>query len=206
MNTLRVGILGGTFDPIHYAHLAVAEEARVQLGLEPVVFVPAAQPPHKLGRTITAVHHRMAMLALALASNPHFAISPVDVERPGPAYTVDTLALFQDEWGPKAELYFIVGADSLLEMHTWYEPQRIIELAYLAVAPRPLHLLDMDELENRLPGVAPRIRRVNAPRLEISSTDLRERVRTGQSIKYYLPEAIEQYILEHGLYREKDET
>jgi nicotinate-nucleotide adenylyltransferase len=203
---IRIGVLGGTFDPIHYAHLAVAEEARVQLGLEPVVFVPAAQPPHKSGQAITPVHHRLAMLELALASNPHFVISRVDIDRPGPAYTVDTLALLQDEWGPEAELYFIIGADSLLEMHTWYRPERIIELAQLAMAPRPHHPVEPSELEKRLPGIAQRLRRVQVPLLEISSTDLRQRVREGQSIKYYLPEAIEAYIFEHGLYQESDEA
>jgi len=203
---LRVGIIGGTFDPPHYAHLAVAEEARTQLGLEPMVFVPAGQPPHKLGRAITPAHHRLAMLELALASNPHFVISRVDVERPGPAYTADTLALLKEKWGPEAQLYFVIGADSLLEMHTWYHPERIIELAWLAVAPRPGHPFHLSELEKSLPGISRRVQLIQVPLLEISSTDLRRRVREGRSVKYYLPEAIEAYIFEQRLYREKREA
>ncbi len=198
---MDIGILGGTFDPIHYAHLAIAEEARTQVGLERVVFVPAGQPPHKLDEVITPAHHRLAMLKLALASNPHFLISQVDLERPGPCYTADTLALLQEKWGPEAELYFIIGADSLLEMHTWYHPERIIELARLIVAPRLGRSFHLAQLEKSLPGLSRRVLTIQTPLLEISSTDLRRRVREGKSIKYYLPEEVEAYIFEHGLYR-----
>ena len=198
---MDIGILGGTFDPIHYAHLAIAEEARTQVGLERVVFVPAGQPPHKLDEVITPAHHRLAMLKLALASNPHFLISQVDLERPGPCYTADTLALLQEKWGPEAELYFIIGADSLLEMHTWYHPERIIELARLIVAPRLGRSFHLAQLEKSLLGLSRRVLTIQTPLLEISSTDLRRRVREGKSIKYYLPEEVEAYIFEHGLYR-----
>ena len=202
---MDIGILGGTFDPIHYAHLAIAEEARTQLGLEMVIFVPAGQPPHKPGVAITPAHHRLAMLDLALASNPHFLISRVDLERPGPCYTADTLALLQEEWGPDAELYFIIGADSLLEMHTWYHPERIVELARLVVAPRAGNPLHPAKLEKSLPGPSRRVRMIQAPLLEISGTDLRRRVREGQPIKYYLPEEVEAYIFEQGLYKDEDQ-
>ncbi len=203
--SVRLGIMGGTFDPIHFGHLAIAEEARTQLRLEPVVFVPAGQPPHKPGRTITRASHRLAMLEVALASNPHFIISRVDLERPGPCYTVDTLALLREEWGPQAELHLIVGADSLREMHTWYRPKRIIDLARLVVAPRPGNPLDLDRLEESLPGLSHRLRIIQAPLLEISGTDLRQRVREGRSIRYYLPEEVEAHILRHGLYRDTEE-
>ncbi len=201
---MRIGILGGTFDPIHYAHLAIAEEARTQLELEWVIFVPAGQPPHKLGEVITPAHHRLAMLELALASNPHFHISRVDLERPGPCYTADTLALLQEEWGLEAELYFIIGADSLLEMHTWYHPERIVGLAQLVVAPRPGNPLHLAELEKLLPGLSRRVRMIQAPLLEISGTDLRRRVWEGRPIKYYLPEEVEAYIFEQGLYQDEE--
>jgi nicotinate-nucleotide adenylyltransferase len=202
---MRLGVLGGTFDPIHFAHLAIAEEARTQLGLESVVFVPAGQPPHKPGRAISRARHRLAMLELALASNPHFITSRVDLERPGPCYTVDTLALLREEWGPEVELHLIVGADSLREMHTWYQPKRIIDLARLVVAPRPGSPLDLPRLGKSLPGLSRRVRIIQAPLLEISGTDLRQRVREGRSIKYYLPDEVEAHILRHGLYKDVEE-
>ena len=200
---VRLGVLGGTFDPIHYAHLAIAEEARTQLGLDPVWFVPAGQPPHKPDVTIAPAHHRLAMLELALASNSHFRISRVDLERPGPCYTVDTLALLREEWGPHVELYFIISADSLREMHSWYRPRRIMELALLAVAPRPGNQLHLGELERDLPGLSRRVRIIEAPLLDISATGLRQRVREGKSIRYYVPEDVEAYIIAHGLYQDR---
>ena len=201
---MRIGILGGTFDPIHYAHLAIAEEARTQLGLDWVIFVPAGQPPHKLDMAITPAHYRLAMLELALASNPYFLISRVDLERPGPCYTVDTLAMLQEEWGPEAKLYFLIGADSLFEMHTWYHPERVMELAQLVVAARLGNPLHPAALERCLPGLHERVRIIQTPLLEISGTDLRRRVREAWSIKYYLPETVEAFILEQGLYRDEE--
>jgi nicotinate-nucleotide adenylyltransferase len=202
--SVRLGILGGTFDPIHYAHLAIAEEARTQQALEPVIFVPAGQPPHKPDMAITPPHHRLAMLELALASNPHFIISRVDLERPGPCYTVDTLVLLREQWGPDAELHFIIGADSLREMHTWYQPRRIVDLARLVVAPRPGTSLDLAGLTSSLPGLPDRVDIIQVPLLEISGTTLRQRVRARRSVKYYLPEEVEAYILRHGLYKEAE--
>jgi nicotinate-nucleotide adenylyltransferase len=198
---MRVGVLGGTFDPVHCGHLAIAEEARAQLHLEWVAFVPAGRPPHKLGRAITSAHHRLAMLERALASNPYFRISYVDVDRSGPSYTTDTLALLRQEWGPAVDLYFIIGADSLLEMYKWYHPERIIQLAHLAVAQRPSLAVDLSELERSLPGLGRRVRMVQTPLLEISGTDLRRRVQEGRPIKYYVPEEVEAYIFQQGLYR-----
>ena len=203
---MRVGILGGTFDPVHYAHLALAEEARTQLDLKLVIFLPAGQPPHKLCRIITPTHHRLTMLQLALKSNLHFVISRVDVDRLGPCYTADTLVLLQRKWGPETEFYFIIGADSLLEMRTWYRPERIIELAHLAVAARPGHPFQLKRLEESMPGISQRVKVIRVPLLDISSTDLRRRLREGQSIKYYLPEDIEAYVVEHKLYQDQRET
>jgi nicotinate-nucleotide adenylyltransferase len=198
---MRVGVLGGTFDPIHIGHLVSAEEVRVKLGLECVVFVPAGLPPHKLDHVMSPVEHRLAMVELAIASNPHFAVSRVDVDRFGPCYTVDTIELLRDEWGADVEIYFIMGSDSLLDILTWHNPRRLIRLCRLAVVSRPGYQVDLDELDALLPGVASRVQMLNAPELAISSTDIQRRVREGLSIKYQVPEAVEAYIYQHKLYQ-----
>jgi nicotinate-nucleotide adenylyltransferase len=198
----RLGILGGTFDPIHDGHLVAAEETRYQLELDRVLFVPAGTPPHKPGWPISPAHHRLRMIELAIAGKPYFAISRVDVDRPGPCYTVDTLRLLRTEWGPSIAFFFVAGADSLNEFVTWYQPQRVIELSELAVVGRPGAELDRPQLERQLPGLSSRIHWIQMPLLEISSSALRARVRAGRSISYLVPEAVETYILDHGLYRE----
>ena len=198
---MRVGVFGGTFDPIHIGHLVSAEEARVELKLERVVFIPAGLPPHKLDHVMSPVEHRLAMVELAIASNPHFAVSRVDIDRFGPCYTVDTIELLRDEWGPAVEIYFIMGSDSLLDILTWHNPRRLIRLCRFAVVSRPSYQIDLDELDALLPGLASRVQMLNAPELAISSTDIQRRVREGLSIKYQVPEAIEDYIYEHKLYR-----
>src|SRR5947209_8413957 len=134
----RVGILGGTFDPIHYGHLVIAEEVYTALHLAEMVFVPAGQPPHKPGKIISDARHRLTMLELAIDSNPHFTISRVDLDRPGPSYTVDTLRLLREQWGAKTAIYFVIGGDSLEELLNWYEPARILEqLTHLVAVRRP---------------------------------------------------------------------
>jgi len=198
---MRVGVFGGTFDPIHIGHLVSAEEVRVKLSLEHVVFVPAGLPPHKLDHVMSPVEHRLAMVELAIASNPHFAVSRVDVDRFGPCYTVDTIELLRDEWGADVEIYFIMGSDSLLDILTWHNPRRLIRLCRLAVVSRPGYQVDLDELDALLPGVASRVQTLNAPELAISSTDIQRRVREGLSIKYQVPEAVEAYIYQHKLYQ-----
>ena len=197
----RLGILGGTFDPIHHAHLAAAEEARHQLALDQVLLLPAGQPPHKSNRPLSAAHHRLRMLELAIAGKPYFSISRVDLDRPGPSYTVEALSLLREEWGPEPAFYFIEGSDSLAEILTWYQPQRILELTNLAVVQRPGETVDLAPLQARLPGLASRLVWVQMLLLEISSTDLRARVRDGRPISYLLPPAVEAYIVEQGLYR-----
>lgn len=199
---MRIGVLGGTFDPIHIGHLVIAEEARVELNLERVVFVPAGLPPHKLEHVLSPVAHRLAMVELAIASNPRFTLSRVDIDRSGPSYSVDTIALLRDEWGPDVDIYFIMGSDSLRDILTWHEPQRLIRLCYLAVVNRPSHQAELDELDALLPGIASRVRMLHAPELAISSTEIRRRVHEGLSIKYQVPEAVEAYIYQHQLYRE----
>ena len=201
----RFGLLGGTFDPIHYGHLVIAEEVRTGLDLAEMVFVPAGQPPHKPGKTITEARYRLAMLELAIASNPHFTISTVEIERPGPSYTVDTLRLLHEQWGEETEIYFVIGWDSLEELTTWYNPRGVLEqLTYLVAVHRPGYVEEVgyrDQMEERLPGLKQHLLTIPAPQLEISATDLRMRVAEGRPIKYQTPEAVEQYILQHGLYR-----
>jgi nicotinate-nucleotide adenylyltransferase len=197
--------MGGTFDPVHYGHLVVAEEVRATLNLTEMVFVPAGQPPHKPGAAITAVEHRIAMLKLAIASNPYFSLSRVDVDRAGPSYTVDTLQLLRQQWGEGTALYFVVGWDSLEELHTWHDPAgMLVQLTALVAIHRPGYQEVpgyRQRLEEWLPAIRHRLLTMPAPQLDISATDLRQRVAEGRPIKYQVPEVVEQYIAEHGLYR-----
>jgi nicotinate-nucleotide adenylyltransferase len=198
----RLGVLGGTFDPIHHGHLVAAQEACYQLELDRVLFVPAGTPPHKPSGPITHARHRLRMIELAMGDRPCFALSRVDMDRPGPHYTADMLQLLKDEWGVGTALFFIEGADSLADILDWYQPQRIVELAEIVVVDRHGAQLDLDRLEQHLPGIAGRLHRVHMPLLDISSTDLRERVRQGRPIDYLLPREVRDYILEHELYLE----
>jgi nicotinate-nucleotide adenylyltransferase len=197
--------MGGTFDPIHIAHLIVAEEVYTALGLTEMVFIPAGHPPHKLTRTNTAPHHRLAMVELAIASNPHFSISRVEVDRPGPSYLVDTLRLLHIQWGPQIELNFVIGWDSLEDFPTWHDPAGILaQLTHLVAVRRPGYVEDIaynQQLETRIPGITERLQVVAVPQLDISSTDLRRRRTEHRSITYQTPEAVERYIIEHDLYR-----
>jgi len=198
----RLGIMGGTFDPIHHAHLVAAEEARHQLGLGLVLFMPAGDPPHKPGRPVSTACHRLRMLELAIAGKPYFAVSSVDLNRPGPSYTVEALHLLRREWGPTPVFFFVEGADSLTEILNWYHPERLIELTEIAVVDRPGAQVDLTDLELRLPGLSARLHWVRMPSLDISASDIRARVRDGRPISYLVPAAVEAYIVEHGLYRE----
>jgi nicotinate-nucleotide adenylyltransferase len=197
----RIGVIGGTFDPVHYGHLVAAEEARVSMNLERVLFVVANVPPHKLDEEITPVEHRLAMVSLAIASNPYFAISRVDVVRPGPSYTVDTISILQEQWGQETEIYFIMGLDSLMELPTWHQPERLIQLCHLVVVRRPGFELDMAQLEVSLPGISSRVEILDMPEMDISSSELHERVREGLPIKYQVPPEVERYINDHELYK-----
>jgi nicotinate-nucleotide adenylyltransferase len=203
----HIGLLGGTFDPIHYGHLVIAEEVRYVLHLDEMVFIPTGQPPHKPGRIVTAAQYRVAMLELAIAENPYFAISLIDVERSGPSYTVDTLRQLRKEWGTNTALYFVIGWDSLQELHTWHDSAGILEqLTYLVAVRRPGYVEEPgynELLEAQLPGIQLRLLVIPVPQLDISATDLRQRIAEGRPIKYQTPEAVEHYIAEHGLYRDR---
>jgi nicotinate-nucleotide adenylyltransferase len=197
---IRLGILGGTFDPPHIAHLVIADQARSQLSLSCVSLVPAGQPPHKLDRPITPIEHRLAMTQLAIAGDPGLALSRVDVDRPGPHYTADTLALLRATH-PDDELYLLIGSDSLRDLTAWREPARIVAQARLAVMRRPDADLDISRLESALPGISGRVDWLDAPWLDISSSDIQRRVRAGLSIRHLVPAAVERYIVEHQLYK-----
>jgi len=174
---MDIGVLGGTFDPVHTGHLIIAEEARLRLGLSQVLFVPASQPWLKEHKNITPGEHRMEMIRLALAPNPYFRASAVDLERPGPSYTVDTFTDLRRELGEEANLYFILGIDALAQLPTWREPQRIITLCHLVAARRPeARDLDLDSLERSIPGISRHITILDNPLIDISSSDIRQRV------------------------------
>jgi nicotinate-nucleotide adenylyltransferase len=201
---MRVGILGGTFDPIHLGHLIVAEEARIQLGLDQVVFIPTGQPWLKAGRPLTSGQHRLVMVRLAVASNPHFRVGSNEVDRPGPTYTVDTLVELRRELGTAASLYFILGQDALAQFHRWKEPGKLLELCHLVVVQRPGYGdMDVATLVASYPQAANRVTVLPVPLVDISGTDIRRRVAAGVSFRYQVPEEVEQYILRHGLYQDK---
>lgn len=197
----RIGVLGGTFDPVHIGHLIVAEEARVRLGLERVLFVPARVSPHKLDEEPCDAEHRWRMVELAIAGNPHFEASRMELDRRGPSYTVDTLVALRKTFGPGCELHFIMGVDALEGLQRWRDPERILALARIVAVTRPGHDLDVDALARALPGLPGRLEVLATLQIGISATDLRERARRGLPIRYQVPEEVEAYIREHGLYR-----
>lgn len=195
---MRVGVLGGTFDPVHVGHLLLAEQARSQLRLDVVLFVPAGEPWRKAHRAITHASHRLAMLGLAVDDNDGLGISDVELTREGPSYTADTLAALAGE-RLDDEFYFIVGSDALADLPNWHEPERIVRHAMLAVAPREDQLVDATTLG--IPGIEGRVVQFVMPRIDISSTEIRARVAAGESIRYMVPDAVRAYIDDHGLYR-----
>jgi nicotinate-nucleotide adenylyltransferase len=198
---VRLGVLGGTFDPPHVGHLILAEEARTRLQLDRVLFVPAGDPWRKAGQEITPAEHRVGMVRLLLASDPYFEVSTLEVERRGPSYTVDTLEALHREHGPGLELYFILGEDALHDLPNWKEPARIVSLAWLAVAPRVAERgWPRAALEAAVPGLSERVVPLPMPTIDISSTALRERARAGLGLRYLVPLAVEEYIRRHGLY------
>jgi nicotinate-nucleotide adenylyltransferase len=191
----RLGLFGGTFDPPHLGHLVLAECARDQLGLERVVFMPSAQPPHKAGRRVTPVRERVAMTRLAVRGRSGFEVSTLETRRRGPSYTVDTLrALRRRE--PSAEWVLVLGQDSLRELHTWREPDQIRALATLAVARR---VRGPGERAGR--SARARVRWIAMPRIDVSSRDLRRRVQAGESVRFLVPDAVERYLRRRRLYR-----
>jgi nicotinate-nucleotide adenylyltransferase len=203
-----LGLLGGTFDPIHVGHLAVAEEAREALGLERILFVPAGQPPHKPDRPISAPEHRVAMVELAIADNPAFELSRVEVDRAGPSYTVDTVAALveADPSAPPA-LTVIVSAELFGDFMDWHEPERLLGLARLAVVPRPGYpTLGRAFVAEHFPGLEDRVTFLDGPQLDLSATEIRARAAAGRSIRYLVPQAVAAYIGDHALYTDPQWT
>lgn len=200
-----IGIMGGTFDPIHVGHLAIAEEAREVLGLARILFVPAAVPPHRPVASIAPASDRAAMVALAIEGNPAFELSRIELERPGPSFTSDTveaLAGTERAAGRVPDLTFILSAETLRDLPTWHEPERLLDACRLAVVPRVGYLApDLPWLEASFPGRTDRIAYLAGPRLEISSTLVRQRIAAGRSIRYLVPPAIRRYIEDHSLYQ-----
>lgn len=197
----RVGIFGGTFDPIHIGHLILAEEAHFQLGLDTVYVVPAGDPPHKRHRRLTPAPHRIRMCELATADIDYIVVSPIDAERPGPHYTSDMVRIMRRNVGDDVELYFLMGMDSLRDLPTWYEAAWLVENCRLVALSRHDVTLDWDALEAALPGVRAKVTILDMPELEISSNALQQRVRTGQPIRHQVPRVVKEYIFAHNLYR-----
>lgn len=199
----KIGIMGGTFDPIHYGHLVTAEAAREKFCLDKVIFVPSGNPPHKKNKEISPGIDRVNMTVLATANNPYFEVSDIELKRDGYTYTVDTLKEFIKIYGENTRFYFITGADAVMEILTWKDVSTILKLCRIVSAYRPGSDINkfrsmVDELEKVHRS---NIHLIEVPALAISSTEIRQRVKSGITIKYLLPEKVEKYILEKGLYK-----
>lgn len=205
-----IGVFGGTFDPIHFAHLAVAQEAAEALGLASVLFVPAGRPAHKPDRIVTPSVHRLAMVELAIAGNDRFAVGRQELERTGPSYTVDTLAAIRagrTARGESPELTLILSADAFAGLTMWREPLRILGLARLAVAPRDGYPdANPTFLAEHFPGIVGRVVWLDGPRVRLSASELRRRSAAGRTLRYLVPDAVAAYIDDHALYRKPKRT
>lgn len=202
---MRIGIFGGTFDPVHMGHLTLAEQCRTQAGLDQVWFVPSAHPPHKAGQGVTRFDQRCDMIELAIAGHPAFRVEKIEQQLPPPSYTAETLAELQRRH-PTDEFFLLMGSDGLPDLPGWYEPQRVIERAGLVVVPRPgVMLWTAERLATALgvPVAAVRLRFVACPMIEIASRELRRAVADGMSVRYMVPRAVEEYLNDRKLYARK---
>jgi len=199
-SVLRLGVFGGTFDPIHVGHLIIAEEARARVGLDRVLFVPTLIPPHKSQRPLATSEDRYRMVQVAIEDNPGFAVSNIELNRHGPSFTVDTLHTIRAEYGPEVELYFVMGTDSLYGLKTWHRRQEILRLARIIAVTRPGFDVDWSALEAQMPGISRVTELLETTCLGVSSTDIRARLRRGFPIRYQVPATVEAYIREHHLY------
>ena len=198
----RIGILGGTFDPPHVGHLWLATLAADAIGLDRVLFMPAAQPPHKGGRLVTKASDRLLMTRLAVAGDDLFDLTLIEMERPGPSYTIDSVDELQRSYGTDATLYLLMAADSLASIDTWREPDALLERIEWVVGPRPgSPLPDRSVLEDRFGAIASRITLLEGPSLDVSSSAIRRRVAAGHAIRYLVPRGVEELINERRLYR-----
>jgi nicotinate-nucleotide adenylyltransferase len=199
---MKFGVLGGTFDPVHLGHLKAAEAVIACLGLDEILFIPAGQPWLKAGVYITPAVHRVAMLRLALEGKPRFRLSTMEIERPGPTYTVDTMTELKSQLGVEAELYFIMGWDNLAQLPRWREPSRLITLCHVVAVhrvdfPEP----DLAELEAAIPGLTARAILLHEPRIDVNASKIRQWLASGKSVTGTVPEKVARYIVAHRLYR-----
>ena len=200
---MKIGVLGGTFDPIHRAHIMVAEETRARLNLAEVLFVPAGQPWLKEGTPILAAEHRVQMVRLAITAYPYFKLSTIEIDRAGPSYTVDTITELQSKLSVEDKLFFILGWDNLAQLSRWKEPSRLIKMCHLVAVPRPGYSLpDLNSLEGVIPGLSRRLILLDKPNIDMDSTTIRNRVVQGLSIRHLVPEPVDKYIKQHKLYLE----
>ena len=196
-----IGLYGGSFDPPHLGHLILAAEAQAQLALSRLLWILTPDPPHKVGCVVAPASHRLEMLRRALNGLPGFEISTVEMERPGPHYTVDTLRILRDQF-PQAGFAFLIGGDSLQNFHTWHRPLDILAACrFVGVMRRPGDAIDPAALDSALPGMSEKIRLIDAPQLEISSSDIRRRIASGGHYRYYLQPEVYEYIEQERLYR-----
>lgn len=196
MNIQRLGVYGGTFDPIHAGHLVIARGVVERCALDRLLFVPSARPPHKRGHAVAPPDERYRMAQLAARNDPRFEVSDAEIKRPGLSYTVDTLEALRREYGAECAFHLVIGADSLLEIDTWYAPDRVFELATVVTVPRPGK--DLSGLD---PHWRDRFVSLQLPEIDISSTNIRRRVKAGLPIIHLVPEEVADYIEERGLYR-----
>ena len=198
---MNIGVLGGTFDPIHMGHLIIAEEVKARLNLAEVLFVPAGQPWLKANNLISLAEHRVQMVRLAIADEPSFKLSTMEIERAGPSYTIDTIAELRGQIEAGDKLFFILGWDNLMQLPQWHEPSRLVRMCHLVAVPRVgSPAPDLNSLEAAIPGFSHSTILLDTPRIDISASEIRDRIAQGLSIRHLVPEPVERYIKEHKLY------
>ena len=198
---MRVGVLGGTFDPVHLGHLAIAEEVRIKLDLDRVIFIPAGQPRLRADEYLTPAIDRLRMVELATGDNPHFQVCDIEIQRSGPTYTVDTLVELGQRFGPDTSLYFIVGADILGQFHRWKDPEKVLDACHLVVVSRPRHQDDnWPEWFQGADSSKEKVTQLEIPMVDISGTEIRRRASLGESVRHLVPDLVAEYIQDRKLY------
>lgn len=201
VTNINTGVLGGTFNPIHNGHIAIAEAARIALNLDEIYFIPTGQPQLKDNDVLLATEHRVQMINVAISEKPFYKLSTIEVERAGPSYTVDTLSELRRQLSSEHELFFILGWDSLAQLPHWKDPDLLIQMCKLVVVSRPGYPLpDIASMEDTVPGITGRVIILDRPHIDISSSDIRERIARGLGVKHLLPGPVEEYIRENSLY------